>query len=79
MSDYDNNTSITLTVCAYNVNAIMHNKVCMRMITNPEAIFISDKEKEDFIKLIKEQISNEIKISRNEDLLLYGRCRSKKS
>lgn len=40
----------------------------MRMITNPEAIFISDEEKEDFIKIIKEQISNEIEISRNEDL-----------
>lgn len=61
-------TIITLIASAYNVNAIMHNRVCMRMITNPEAIFISDEEKEDFIKIVKELISNEIEFSRNEDL-----------
>lgn len=46
----------------------MYNKVGIQMIINPETIFISDEEKEDFIKIIKEQISNEIEFSRNEDL-----------
>ncbi len=49
----------------------------MQMITNPEAIFISEEEKEDFIRIIKEEISDIIQFTEKEACFNYERCRSK--
>ena len=46
----------------------------MKMINNPEEIYISDEEKEKFITIIKELLFDETEYPENEVIYKNGKC-----
>lgn len=51
---------IMFLISAYNCYIFMHNKVMNQMITNPNDLFFSTKEQQDFIEIIKNHIIDEL-------------------
>lgn len=51
---------ILFLISAYNCNIFMHNKVIHQMITNPDDLFFSKEEQQDFIEIIKNHIIDEL-------------------
>ncbi|MBR4891446.1 MAG: hypothetical protein IKU15_09225 [Clostridia bacterium] len=56
----DIETLILFLTSAYNCYKVMRNKVNIQMITNPNDLFFSKKEQQDFIKIIKNHILEEL-------------------
>lgn len=58
IDDYD--TLILFLISAYNCHIIMRNKVNMQMITNPNDLFFTKKEQQDFLEILKNHIIDEL-------------------
>lgn len=64
------NDIILCIVSAYNSYIeLMSDKVNMKMITNPNDLFLSPKEKQDFVKFITDHIKSEMNLNVNGNIL----------
>lgn len=66
----NDNEIIVFLADAYNSYIeLMSDKVKMKMITNPNDLFLSSKEKQDFVKFITDHIKSEMNLNVNGNIL----------
>ena len=58
---FDNEDRLLLYIClAYNTSEVLYNKGAMRLITNPDALFVSKVEMTEFLQEFKDLVETVI-------------------